>query len=221
MKKLAAFIFDMDGVIIDSEPIHSRVKMDTFAHFGLEFDERDLIKYMGRTSGAIFGDVLAKSGRTDLAVSDVVAYKHSHYLEVLRSGCIQPVAGTVELIRALNEKNIPVALATSSAKKVVETVIEIFKLENAFKSVISGWELPKSKPDPAIYLLTAERLGVDAASCIVLEDTENGLHAAKGAGMYAIGYKNKNSGAQDLSLADMVVKNISDIKIDDLDNLLP
>lgn len=216
MKKLAAFIFDMDGVIIDSEPIHSRVKMDTFAHFGLEFNERDLVKYMGRTSGAIFGDVLSKSGRTDLALKDIVAYKHSHYLEVLRSGSIQPVAGTVELIRALNKKNIPVALASSSAKKVIDTVIDSFKLEDAFKSVISGWELPKSKPDPAIYLLTAARLGVDANDCVVLEDTENGLLAAKGAGMYAIGYKNKNSGAQDLSLADMVVDNISDIKIDKL-----
>jgi beta-phosphoglucomutase-like phosphatase (HAD superfamily) len=81
----------MDGVIIDSEPIHSRVKMDTFHHFGLSFDEAELVNYMGRTSEAIFGEVLAKEKRTDICSADMVQYKHDHYLEVLRSGTIGPV----------------------------------------------------------------------------------------------------------------------------------
>ena len=97
--KPAAFIFDMDGVIIDSEPIHSRVKMDTFHHFDLPFDEADLIHYMGRTSDEIFGEVIAKEGRKDLRVEDLVRYKHEHYLEVLQSGTIAPIEGAVELIR--------------------------------------------------------------------------------------------------------------------------
>ena len=77
---LQAFIFDMDGVIIDSEPVHSRVKMDTFRHFGLEFDESRLKDYMGGTSGLIFKDVVAESGRTDITPDMLTDYKHRLYL---------------------------------------------------------------------------------------------------------------------------------------------
>lgn len=220
MTKPAAFIFDMDGVIIDSEPIHSRVKMDTFAHFGIEFNERDLEKYMGRTSGAIFGEVLAERGRTDITMEEVVAYKHAHYIEVLEAGGIEPVAGAVELIRALKAAGIPMALATSSNPRVIDIVRRNFHIEDAFDYIISGWELPASKPDPTIYRVAAERLGVDPAACVVLEDTENGLKAAKGAGMRAIAYRNPNSGTQNLELADRVVDSLTEIKIEQLGELL-
>lgn len=169
---IGAFLFDMDGVIIDSEPIHSRVKMDTFRHFGLSFDERDLVRYMGRTSEAIFSEVLAASGRRDLLVSDLTEYKHQHYLEVLKSGEIEPVRGAVELIRALHAAGIPLALATSSWSVVMETVLDRFGIRSCFQSVLSGGDLPKSKPDPAIYRISARRLGVEPERCVVLEDTK-------------------------------------------------
>lgn len=211
--KAGAFIFDMDGVIIDSEPIHSRVKMDTFHHFGLSFNEADLVNYMGRTSEAIFGEVLAKEQRTDICPADMVQYKHDHYLEVLRSGTIGPVSGTVELIHALQAEGIPLALATSSWPVVMHTVLEQFGIRDSFQSVLSGGELPASKPDPAIYRISAERLGVAPERCMVLEDTKNGILAAKNAGMYCIAFRNPHSGQQDLSLADRVVERISEIDV--------
>ena len=211
--KTAAFIFDMDGVIIDSEPIHSRVKMDTFAHFALDFPEKDLALYMGRTSEAIFSDVLKKSGRTDILLEDLVRYKHEHYLEVLESGIIEPVAGSVELIQSLKAAGLPLALATSSWHQVMRTVLAQFGISDCFQSVISGGELPASKPDPAIYRLSAKNLGVAPDSCMVLEDTENGIKAAKGAGMYCIAYRNPNSGQQNLAQADLVVDSIADISL--------
>lgn len=209
----AAFIFDMDGVIIDSEPIHSRVKMDTFHHFGLPFEEADLIYYMGRTSNEIFGEVIAKEGRKDLSVEDLVRYKHEHYLEVLQSGTVKPIAGAVELIKRLHREGIPLALATSSWEKVMNTVLDAFAIRPYFKSVISGSTLPKSKPDPAIYLLSAEKLGVAPAECMVLEDTSAGVLAAKRAGMYCIGFRSPHSGKQDLSLADKIVNHLAEIQI--------
>lgn len=213
---IEAFIFDMDGVIIDSEPIHSRVKMDTFHHFNLPFDEADLIHYMGRTSGAMFQEVLEKAGRTDITPEELTDYKHHHYLEVLKGGEIGPVKGIVELIKGLHEAGIPLALATSSWPVVVDTVLDVFGIRPYFKSVLSGSELPESKPNPAIYRITAERLGVAPAGCVVLEDTKNGILAAKGAGMHCIAYRNPNSGQQDLSLADRIVEDIGEIKIETL-----
>ena len=211
---IGAFIFDMDGVIIDSEPIHSRVKMDTFRHFGLPFDEADLIHYMGRTSGEMFQEVIDSAGRTDLTPEELTDYKHQHYLEVLKSGEIRPVNGTVQLIKDLHGAGIPIALATSSWPVVVETVLDAFAIRPYFQSVLSGSDLPASKPDPAIYRITAERLGVSPKDCVVLEDTKNGILAAKGAGMYCIAYRNPHSGKQDLSLADCIVEDISEIKLD-------
>lgn len=208
-----AVIFDMDGVIIDSEPIHSRVKMDTFAHFNLPFDEADLIHYMGRTSRVIFGETLAKHGRTDVTAADMAAYKHEHYLEVLESGAIEPVAGSVEFIKALHEAGIPMALATSSNVRAMNAVLDNFGIRRFFSSILSGGELPESKPHPAIYLISAQRLGVKPEDCMVIEDTTNGIHAAKAAGMYCVAYRNPNSGEQDLSLADEVVDDFNEIKI--------
>lgn len=211
---MQGFIFDMDGVIIDSEPIHSRVKMDTIHHFGLTFDEKDLVHYMGRTSRAMFEDVLRREHRTDLDIDAVTRYKHDHYFEVLEHGAIEPVAGSVELIHTLHAAGIPLGLATSSNRRVIRAVIDRFGLAACFQSVISGGDLPASKPDPAIYLQTAANLGIEPAQCVVLEDAENGVLAAKRAGMVCIGYQNPNSGQQDLSQADCVVTSIADLTLD-------
>ncbi|MCR5756731.1 MAG: HAD family phosphatase [Selenomonas sp.] len=208
---MKAVIFDMDGVIIDSEPIHSRVKMDTFAHFGIPFNEQDLAHYMGRTSGAIFRETLAKCGRQDIRSEDMAAYKHAHYLEILQGGEIAPVAGSVELIKSLYDAKIPLALATSSNVKVMDTVLDSFAIRPYFRSILSGGELPESKPNPAIYLISADRLGVEPEDCLVIEDTTNGIMAAKRAGMYCVAYRNPNSGQQDLALADEVVNSLREL----------
>ena len=215
-KKLQAFIFDMEGVIIDSEPIHSRVKMETFRHFGIDFDESRLSSYMGGTSGLIFKDVVAESGRTDITPEMLTAYKHKHYLEVLQSGGIDPVEGTRELIRALHEAGVPLGLATSSHPPVMNAILDNFEIRKYFTSVISGGELPESKPNPAIYLISAERLGAKPENCCVLEDTTNGILAAKRAGMYCIAFHNPHSGEQDLSLADRVVEKMAEIEVEEL-----
>lgn len=213
MNRFKAVIFDMDGVIIDSEPIHSRVKMDTFAHFGLPFDEADLIHYMGRTSQAIFAETLAKYGRKDVTPAEMAAYKHDHYLEVLESGAIEPVAGSVEFIRELHERHIPIALATSSNVRAMNAVLDNFGIRTYFDSILSGGELPESKPHPAIYLISAQRLGMKPAECAVIEDTTNGIRAAKAAGMFCVAYRNPHSGSQDLSQADEIVDSFAAIKI--------
>lgn len=210
---MEAFIFDMDGVIIDSEPLHSRVKMETFAHFGLPFDEGDLAQYMGRTSVDIFSDVLKKEHRTDVSVQEIVNYKHAHYLELAVGGALEAIPGSLELIARLRAAGVPLALATSSWRRVVDAILVQFDLTEAFASVISGSELPKSKPDPAIYRLSAEALGVDPRKCVVLEDTAAGVAAAKGAGMYCIGFRSPHSGVQDLSCADEIVDDLATIDV--------
>ena len=100
---MKAFIFDMDGVIVDSEPLHSRVKMETFEHFGLHFDAGELEQYMGRTSADIFSDVLAREHRTDVTAEEIADYKHHRYLELVEEGALAPIPGSLALIGRLQE----------------------------------------------------------------------------------------------------------------------
>lgn len=210
---MKAFIFDMDGVIVDSEPLHSRVKMETFEHFGLHFDAGELAQYMGRTSADIFSDVLAREHRTDVTAEEIADYKHRRYLELVEEGALTTIDGSLDLIGRLQAAGVPLALATSSWRRVVDAILSDWQLEDVFTSVISGADLPKSKPDPAIYRLSAEALGAPPAACTVLEDTSAGVAAAKGAGMRCIGFRSPHSGVQDLSRADVIVDDLAAIDV--------
>lgn len=211
---MEAFIFDMDGVIVESELLHARIKMETFRHFGIPFDEERLNRYMGRASKELFAEVLQEQGKKELSAQEMAVYKHQRYLEVLEQGDSLPqVPGTLQLIQCLKNAGARIALATSSQPKAAEFVLHQFGLETAFESVLTCADVTETKPNPEIYLLVAERLGVSPVDCVVLEDSQNGVAAAKAAGMTCIGYRNPYSGKQDLGQADFVVDAISDIDI--------
>ena len=124
---MKAFIFDMDGVIVDSEPLHSRTKLATFRHYGLDFDAAELVHYMGRTSRALFGDVVRRENRPELDIRAMIDYKHALYLDILRHDeAVQPVDGTRRLFAALAAAHIPAGLASSAGRVVIEAVLEKF-----------------------------------------------------------------------------------------------
>ena len=208
---MEAFIFDMDGVIIDSEPLHERVKRETFSQFGLPLPAEGLSHFVGRTSRELFTEVLARAGRMDVTAEDIARFKHERYLSLLQREGVPCIPGSLALIRALHAEGVPLALATSSWRRVVDQVLDSLSLHEVFSSVISGADLPRSKPDPAIYLLSAQRLGVKPADCTVLEDSESGVEAAKRAGMRCIGFISPHSGAQDLCRADGIVHRLEEI----------
>lgn len=211
---MKAVIFDMDGVIIDSEPIHSLMKIRTFQHYGLPLTPAECLPYMGRTTKSMFQYFIEKYDPS-ISLAEMVRYKHAIYLEALRSDdSIQPIEGIVELLQQLAERRILAGIGSSSGRQVIQAVVDKFRLEKYFQSILSGADLPNSKPDPAVYLLSAERLGVKPAECLVIEDAAAGVAAAKAAGMYCIAYRNPNSGQQDLSGADEIVHSIAAIDID-------
>lgn len=210
---MKAVIFDMDGVIIDSEPIHTMTKIQTFRHYGLELAEAECLPYMGRTTKAMFQHFIEKY-EVGISLAEMVRYKHERYLAVLHKDVsIEPIPGIMALLQELKAKNIPAAIGSSSGRRVIDAVVEKFQLHKYFQSILSGADLPQSKPDPAVYLLSAKRLGVDAKDCMVIEDAASGIAAAKAAGMYCIAYRNPNSGSQDLSQADKIVDSLEEIDL--------
>jgi HAD superfamily hydrolase (TIGR01509 family) len=119
--------------------------------------------------------------------------------------------GCAALLYALNSKNIPVALASSSPTSWINIMLDRFSLRDSFKVVVSADELVgQGKPSPAIYLLTATRLGVSSDRCIAIEDSKNGVLSAKNAGMFCIGFRNGFNEEQDLSRADIIIHHFAE-----------
>lgn len=209
---LKAFIFDMDGVIIDSEPLHFDVDLLTLEYFGVTATQEQLEPYVGMTNPEMWNLIRTEYNLAS-SVEEIIEYQLTKKLDVLRAMTIDPIEGIRELIDSLNMKHIPIAVASSSPRIFIEEVLTKFNLLEKFHFIISGEEVAKGKPAPDIYLEAARLLEVDTDQCVVLEDSCNGIRAAKDAGMYCVGYINPNSGNQDLSNADEVVSFIREINI--------
>ncbi|WP_160687896.1 HAD family hydrolase [Clostridium sp. C2-6-12] len=209
---MKAVIFDMDGVIIDSEPIHFEVDMKTMKDFGCSISKEELNKYVGTTNEYMFTDIKNKY-KLDKSAEEIINYRCELVKRKVIESDLEPIEGIKNLLINLKDKNIPAAIASSSPRDFIEVVVSKFGIENYFSCILSGEEVENGKPAPDIYVETAKKLGILPEECVVIEDSKNGVLAAKKAGMKCIGFKNANSGNQDLSNADFIVNSIVEINI--------
>ncbi|OPJ62363.1 HAD family hydrolase [Clostridium chromiireducens] len=207
---MKAVIFDMDGVIIDSEPIHFDVDLQTISELGGDISKEDLEKYVGTTNEYMYTDIKNKFNISK-SLEEIIHYKVELTKKKIIELDLEPIEGIRELLKELKNKNINTAIASSSPRDFIELVVSKFKLENYIEYIISGEEVKHGKPDPDIYIETAKKLRVSPQECIVIEDSRNGVLAAKAAGMKCIGFQNVNSGNQDLSNADVIVHSITEV----------
>jgi len=212
---IQAFIFDMDGVIIDSEPLHFEVDMETMRYLGTEITKEELERFVGMTNPEMWA-VLREERSLPQTVEEIIEYQLAAKIKALRERSYAPIDGIAELLDGLKRRGIPVGIASSSPRSFIEEVVAKFGIAPHFACVVSGEEVDRGKPAPDVYLEAARQLGADPRQCVVLEDSRNGIAAAKAAGMTCIGYVNENSGNQDLSAADRVVRSISEISAEAL-----
>ncbi len=207
---IQAFIFDMDGVIIDSEPLHFEVDIQVMKDFGAAITQEQLEKYVGMTNPEMW-KLIREEYQLQRTVSEIIDYQISNKIKILTAREMEPIDGIRELLADLKASGIPVGIASSSPPVFIQAVLDKFGLLDAFDCIVSGEEVDRGKPAPDVYLKAAELLGVEPASCMVLEDARHGIAAAKSAGMQCIGFVNPNSGNQDLSAADYVVRSIAEV----------
>ena len=167
----AAVLFDMDGVLVDSEPIHEASLLGLYAARGWAVVDPRFASFKGRTAAEVFG-ALARA--TGTAAADLTADKRARY-DVLFARDARLVPGVDRVLTALATRSVPLALATSGHRAEVEAVFARFGLGRFFGAVVAGEDVTRSKPDPEPYLRAAARLGVDAARCLVVEDTVHGV----------------------------------------------
>lgn len=206
-----AVIFDMDGIIIDSEPLHLSIEEDIFKKLGISIAYEEHNTFIGTTSHYMWDKIKTNHNLTE-SLEELVELDRNTYLDFLNDALdLQPINGVKELIIDLHKNNIKLAVASSSPLNVIEKVLSLFEIRNYFDYIVTGDYVSKSKPEPDIFLYAGEKLDVDSKECVVIEDSHNGVLAAKKANMKCIGYKNINSGNQDLSKADIIIDDFNDI----------
>ena len=201
MVLVRSLIFDMDGVLIDSNPWHGRVWAEFCERHGVPF-KPDRIEWMyGKRNDEIvdawFGGQRSTAERLQLGHE-----KEALFRDLLRGRVMDmAVPGLHDLLRRYD--SYPAAVASNAEIENLEFVIQGLGLEERFGAVVSGGEVHRPKPDPEVYLVAAERLGVRAGECLVFEDTANGVAAARAAGMRAVGL---STTTPDLPGAELVVE---------------
>ena len=213
-KKLPPFnavIFDMDGVLVNSEPFYVEVEQKNFRQLGLFISSEEHQTYQGTATDRMWQLIKERHGIVQ-TVEDLVEMTNNlvtpyfHSLEKM-----EPMPGVGNLIEKLKEKGVPLALASSSYADVIEIILQKTGLKKYFDVVVSSQMAGASKPEPDIFLLAAEKLGIQPEKCLVIEDSTNGIKAAKTAGMFCVAFAGPGSELQDQSQADLIIGNFGEL----------
>ena len=211
---MKAVIFDMDGVLVDSQPYHFKADIDTMAEYGVIIDQ----KFYEAFAGTLTSDrmrILKDLFKLDIPVEEMVKKREDMILEIMAREDIKPVSGIPEFLKSIKNRGLKTAVASSSGYDLIGLILSRLGISEYFDSITSGNDVKRGKPSPDIFLLAAERIGAEPSECLVVEDSENGVRAAKAAGMTALGYVNPTSGNQCLDMADAVTDDFRKVDIND------
>lgn len=204
-------IFDMDGVIVDTEPVHHYAYNEHFKQLNIDISPEMYASFTGNSTKNIFERLKAQFN-LEHDVEQLVETKRNLFNDAFDSKeDLYLLEGVEDLIKDLHSKGMQLVLASSSATVTINRIFTRFGLHKYFTHIVSGEDFPKSKPHPAIFLKAAELAQTPVENCIVIEDSTNGIMAAKAAGIYCIGYDSFHSKMQDYSLANKVISDFREL----------
>ena len=214
--KFKAVIFDMDGVIIDSEPFYQEVQTDLFQKIGITVLPEEYNTFIGVGMREMWNMIKSSRSLTQ-PIEELIELNNNVLLDYFeRSSNLIPTPYFTDFLASILAAEMQTAVASSTTKPIIEVIIKKLNLYDFFNIIVSGDEVKNGKPAPDIFLETTARLNVKPLECVVVEDSYNGVKAAKSAGMYCLGYHNPNSGSQDISAADKIINSFANINIEEL-----
>lgn len=210
-KTIECIIFDMDGVIIDSEEIHKKAYYETFNSIGVDVSDELYKSFTGSSTINAF-QKLVEHFQLQLNPEDLVLDKRKRYVDFFENDPnLQLVNGVEELIKHVHKKDIKLVLASSSAMVNINRVFTRFDLHQYFIAKISGADLKESKPNPEIFEKAVLLGKTSKDKCIVIEDSDNGVEAANKAGVFVVGYRNPLAKDQTLENANLIIDDFAEI----------
>ena len=216
-------IFDMDGVIVDTEPVHHFAYYKHFKELNIQVSDEMYRSFTGNSTRNIF-QKLKVHFQLQEDVEDLILRKRHLFNEAFDvKEDLYLIEGVEDLIKDLHANGIQLIVASSASNVTIHRVFTRFNLHQYFTHIVSGEDFPKSKPHPAIFEHAASLSIAPKENCIVIEDSTNGVKAAKAAGILCIGYNSLHSKDQDLSEADTIINHFNELsfeKVADIDSKL-
>ena len=216
--EINAVVFDMDGVVIDSEPNHYRAICEAIGEgMTLSYDDF-LSRFAGGDERYAMGKMAEELGIdcNENLFQEWSNRKAAAYAKFVSENA-EPMAGAVDFVTSV-ARNLPVGLATGSRRSDVNTALRVLadgRLEGIFQTIVTSEDVPKPKPHPATYFKAVENLGFQPSECVAFEDSPNGILSAKGAGLRVVGISAMH-GPEKLSEADVVIPNLRGASLDTL-----
>ncbi len=212
-------IFDMDGVIVDTEPVHRYAYFQHFEELNIPVTEEMFTSFTGNSTRNVF-QILKERFQLEEEVEDLIQRKRTIFNDAFdTAAALELLEGVEQLIQELHQNGIQLILASSASKVTIDRVFRRFKLHDYFTHIVSGEDFPKSKPHPAIFEHAVTLSIAPKQNCIVIEDSTNGVKAAKAAGIFCVGYNSVHSVAQDLSQADVVINHFNELGFNKVKNI--
>ncbi|WP_394907600.1 HAD family hydrolase [uncultured Mesonia sp.] len=208
-----AILFDMDGVIVDTEPLHHKAYYGMFDEIGIKVPETLYQTFTGQSTLYVCQQ-LCKHFDLSHKPTDLVLKKRSIFKTLFATDpSLQLISGVEKLIKHYHEAGLQLVLASSASMGTINSVFDRFELNPYFVDKLSGADLKASKPHPEIFLKASQSAGVKPEHCVVIEDSTNGIKAAKAANIFCVAFKSPHSKNQDYSEADHIISDFNQITL--------
>ncbi|MBN2121670.1 HAD family phosphatase [Candidatus Micrarchaeota archaeon] len=206
---LKATIFDMDGVLIDSQPLHFMAEKETASHFGHPIGEEELKQYLGWREEEFWKELIRRYSLP--ATFEEMREFDRGIVEGYLQEAAKPDESLAKILLKLRGRGMKLAVASSSWKRAIGIVLGGLGIREYFDAVVCGAEVERGKPEPDIFMLAAKKMGVGARDCAVVEDAPSGIRAANTAGMLSIALMGKVNAGLDFSEADEVISSLDEL----------
>ncbi|GGG48809.1 HAD family hydrolase [Bizionia arctica] len=209
---LKAVLFDMDGVIVDTEPLHHKAYFGMFDNYKIDVTEAHYQTFTGQSTINVCRS-LCNHFKLSNNPEDLVQVKRNIFKDLfVKDPDLQLIDGVLDLIKEYHNNGLTLVLASSASMGTIESVFNRFQLDQYFINKLSGADLKASKPHPEIFLNAATASGHHKKHCMVIEDSTSGIKAAHAADIFCVGYKSIHSKNQDYSKANVVINNFEEIQ---------
>jgi beta-phosphoglucomutase len=210
MSLIRAAIFDMDGVLVDTYHAHFQSWLMMAHRACRDFSEEEFAPTFGRTSREIIAHFWGRGSCDDARIAAMDAEKEKAFRDLIEKD-FPAMPGVHKLLADLHAAGWKLAVGSSGPPENVEMTLDRLGNRDLFSAIVTGSDVKRGKPDPQVFLLAAERLGIDPSRCVVIEDALPGVAAARAAGMAAVGLVSTGRTREELSAADLVVSSLDEI----------
>lgn len=212
---IKAVIFDHDGVIADTEPIHSRADNAILARYGFSISPEENDSLVGVPTKKSW-EIMREMFKIPEAAEWLAEEKTREAARIIATDGISPNKGLLQLLDGLKRKGCTLAIASGQYRRIIDAVLAKLRIESYFSAIVSGEDTANGKPNPEVFLTAAKRLGVRPDECLVIEDSESGVTAAKAAGMACVALRMPSTARHDVSKADVIVGSLAELDAADM-----